>query len=103
MASEDFVKRNDSFTCEFCGKSVPPAKKTSRNHCPYCLYSKHVDIVPGDRLEVCQGLMKPIDYDYRHSTVIILHKCIKCGKTQHNKAASDDYLDELLQTRLVGV
>lgn len=102
MAQEDFVKRNVAFTCEQCGASVTPAKKTSRNHCPYCLYSKHVDIVPGDRKEVCQGMMAPIDYDYRHGEVIISHKCIKCGKIQVNKAASDDELDELLMSRIGG-
>jgi hypothetical protein len=66
------------------------------------LYSKHVDIVPGDRKEVCQGLMVPVDYDYKHGKVIIVQKCEKCGKTQNNKAAPDDELDELLMTRLVG-
>ncbi len=102
MASEDFRKMNNSFTCENCGLKVPPASKTSRNHCPFCLYSKHVDIVPGDRLEVCQGLMKPIDYDYKQGEIIIVHRCVKCGKTGNNKSASDDQLDELLSKRQTG-
>ena len=29
------------------------------NHCPRCLYSKHVDINPGDRAEQCDGMMEP--------------------------------------------
>lgn len=102
MAQEDFRKMNVSFTCENCGQHVPPAEKTSRNHCPYCLFSKHVDIVPGDRKEVCRGLMKPIDYDYVHGEIIIRYKCTKCGKEGNNKAATDDYLDELLQKRQTG-
>jgi len=35
---------------------------TARDHCPYCLYSKHLDIFPGDRKNECKGLMKPIGY-----------------------------------------
>ncbi len=98
MAAEDFRKLNVSFICEKCGFNVGPAKKTSRNHCPQCLYSKHVDIVPGDRKEVCQGLMETVDYDYKGGEVVLIQKCIKCGKLQNNKAASDDQLDQLLQS-----
>lgn len=97
MAQEDFRKLNNSFVCEHCGKQVPPAHKTSRNHCPYCLYSKHVDIVPGDRKEVCHGLMAPVNYEYKQGNVVILHRCLKCGKVMLNKAADDDNLEELLQ------
>lgn len=96
MAAEDFRKLNVPFTCEHCGFQVPPAQKTSRNHCPECLYSKHVDIIPGDRKEVCQGMMMPVDYDLKNNELRIVQKCIKCGKIQKNKAASDDHLDELL-------
>lgn len=98
MAAEDFRKLNFSFICEKCGFNVGPAKKTSRNHCPQCLYSKHVDIVPGDRKEVCQGLMETVDYDYKGGEVVLIQKCIKCGKLQNNKAASDDQLEQLLQS-----
>lgn len=57
-----FIMRNESFTCEFCQKEVGlHSKGSARNHCPYCLYSKHVDEEkPGDRLATCHGLMKPI-------------------------------------------
>ncbi len=96
MAAEDFRKLNVGFTCEHCGKEVLPAKKTSRNHCPFCLYAKHVDIVPGDRKELCQGLMAPVNYDLKNGELRIMHKCLKCGKIQYNKTASDDSLDELL-------
>ncbi|MCC7304326.1 RNHCP domain-containing protein [bacterium] len=102
MSREDFRKMNTGFRCQQCGKAVPSAEKTSRNHCPYCLYSKHVDIIPGDRMEVCQGLMKPVDYDYKHGKVIIQFRCIKCGKTGINKAAPDDNLDRLLQKSQMG-
>ena len=56
-----FSKNDNFFVCEHCGKDVLPLNYTSRDHCPYCLYSKHVDINPGDRLNDCKGLLKPIN------------------------------------------
>lgn len=44
-----FFVRDESFICEHCHKKVEKLGYTSRDHCPYCLYSKHVDITPGDR------------------------------------------------------
>ncbi|MDP2670595.1 MAG: RNHCP domain-containing protein [bacterium] len=37
-------KENNGFTCAGCGIDVLPAKKTSRNHCPQCFLSLHVDL-----------------------------------------------------------
>ena len=51
---------NESFECENCGKNVSKSAYTARDHCPFCLYSKHVDINPGDRNNKCLGLLKPI-------------------------------------------
>lgn len=42
---------NENFICENCNKEVLKSEYTARDHCPYCLYSKHVDINPGDRLK----------------------------------------------------
>ena len=39
-----FNELDESFICEKCGKKVDKLKYSSRDHCPYCLYSKHVDI-----------------------------------------------------------
>ena len=47
-----FSKKDESFVCENCKKEVEVLNYTSRDHCPFCLYSKHVDINPGDRLIV---------------------------------------------------
>ena len=55
-----FTKNDNAFVCENCGKSVNPLKYTSRNHCPHCLCSIHVDINPGDRQNSCKGLQQPI-------------------------------------------
>ena len=68
-----------------------------RNHCPYCLWCKHVDVVPGDRAETCRALMEPVRTE-RHSQKgwMVVHKCVECGKERRNRIAPDDNLDVLL-------
>ena len=78
-----FTKKVENFICENCGKSVIGNGYT--NHCPFCLYSKHVDINPGDRSCNCGGLMKPIEIQQKNGEFVILHKCIKCGFERKNK------------------
>ena len=85
--------RNESFVCEKCGREVSPHPTGSaRNHCPACLYSKHVDeTLPGDRLATCHGLMSPIGVDYRKNKWdMIIHECETCGKKILNQVAPDD-------------
>ena len=53
-----FSKCVEDFTCEECGSPIEGNGYT--NHCPNCLYSKHVDINPGDRKSTCGGIMAPI-------------------------------------------
>ena len=53
-----FQKNVEDFVCGNCGGEVVGNGYT--NHCPKCLWSKHVDINPGDRAEKCGGMMKPI-------------------------------------------
>lgn len=65
-----------------------------RNHCPYCLFSKHVDINPGDRSEKCHGLLEPIDIEINPKKgYVIVSKCIKCGAIRKNKMAEDDNME----------
>jgi hypothetical protein len=80
---------NTGFTCEQCGKAVEPVSDGSyRNHCPFCLYSKHVDNEPGDRLSTCGGLMEPVGATYHTKKGYqIRHRCLTCGAEQLNKAA----------------
>lgn len=82
-------KENTGFICENCGRKVLPLNNGSyRNHCPYCLYSKHVDEIPGDRRNLCQGLLKPIALKYHSKKGMqIVHKCLKCGEVRVNKVA----------------
>lgn len=86
-----FTKKDSGFTCENCRKEVPPLGYSSRNHCPFCLASLHVDILPGDRECECHGVMLPsaVAPDPQKE-YIITHRCTKCGKEQKNRSAKDD-------------
>jgi hypothetical protein len=62
-----------------------------RNHCPYCLWSRHVDDLPGDRASGCGGAMEPIAvWVRRGSDWAIIHQCRKCGALHSNRIAGDD-------------
>jgi len=95
---KNFIMINETFICENCGKKNNPLKGSCRNHCKYCLYSKHVDDkIPGDRKSNCKQLMIPIELDQSGSKgYIIIHKCIKCGKKIRNKVAEDDSIDTII-------
>ena len=92
-----FNELDEGFICENCHKEVSPLGYTSRDHCPYCLYSKHVDINPGDRLNKCQGLLKPIGIEKYKDTYKILYKCEKCNKEHKNIIAKDDDTNEIIK------
>lgn len=93
-----FKKLDSGFQCSNCGKSVLPLGYTSRNHCPYCLCSIHVDNEPGDRNNDCKGLMVPIDIEYNGKKgYIIVHKCTRCGQIKKNKSATDDNYELILE------
>ena len=95
-----FIARQEPFTCEHCKKSVSPLETGSyRNHCPYCLYSKHVDEEgPGDRAATCSGMMKPVGIDQKSGKgFIVIHRCEQCGKEIPNRAAVDDDLSSFEQ------
>ncbi len=83
-----FQKKDEGFVCAHCGKEVPPLGYTSRNHCPYCLWSLHVDVLPGDRANPCGGGLRPIrtEPDPKKGFVIV-HRCEKCGEIRRNRAA----------------
>ena len=96
-----FVLNDEEFICENCGKKVNKLVYSSRDHCPYCLYSKHVDINPGDRSNTCQGLLEPIGLERYKDTYKIVYKCIKCGEIHKNIVAKDDDYDEIIKISIV--
>ncbi|MBR6113082.1 MAG: RNHCP domain-containing protein [Bacilli bacterium] len=88
--------RDENFVCENCGKEVSTLNYTARDHCPYCLYSKHVDINPGDRANECKGLLKPVGIEKFKDIYKILYKCTKCNKEHKNIMANDDDMDLII-------
>lgn len=93
--SKKFQRTQENFVCEKCGLDVRGDGYT--NHCPRCLWSKHVDVDPGDRQETCQGLMEPTGIELKGGEYIILHRCSRCGIAKKNKAAKDDNFDAILR------
>lgn len=84
---------NETFVCKVCGRAVVPdgAGSEHRNHCPFCLSSQHLDIVPGDRASDCGGIMEPIAVWVRkNGEWAIIHRCKICGALSSNRIAADD-------------
>ena len=98
--SRQFQRRIEDFTCKNCGKVVTGSGFTS--HCPACLWSKHVDIHPGDREETCQGLMEPVAVEPRKDGYRIRFRCTRCGIERWNKAAPEDDFEMLLKIARAG-
>ncbi len=86
------------FTCSNCGKQVSEKAPGThnRNHCPYCLFSVHVDVTPGDRKESCKGLMEAIGKKFKpDGEEVLVHKCQKCGFERWNRVAGDDSIKKV--------
>ena len=97
-----FKMINESFECENCWQNIEKHPEWSaRNHCPFCLFSKHLDKdFPWDRSSECGWLMMPAWIDHKKNKWwMIEHKCQKCGKTILNKIAPDDNFFEFVQKR----
>ena len=92
----DYYKKHpctETFVCKACGRTVVPdgAGSSHRNHCPYCLASKHLDVVPGDRAADCGGMMEPIAVWVRkNGEWALIHRCRICGDISSNRIAADD-------------
>ena len=97
-------EKENLFICENCQKQIlnPPIGTANRNHCPFCLWSKHVDeIEAGDRASKCRKLMKPIGLTFKQEgfdkygkmppgELMLIHRCQSCGKISINRIAGDD-------------
>ena len=90
-----FTRKIEDFVCENCGKRIKGNGFT--NHCPYCLWSKHVDVNPGDRASGCQGSMKPARVEKEGEKYVLLHQCVKCGHGKRNKISEEDNFEEIIK------
>jgi hypothetical protein len=82
-----------AFVCEHCQRVVPGAAPGTehRNHCPWCLWSRHVDLQTGDRRSGCRGTMEPLAIAVRRDGEwALVHRCTKCGLIRVNRIAGDD-------------
>ena len=84
-----------SFTCVHCKRTVPvDALGTKhRNHCPTCLWSKHVALEQSqhDRGSECHGPMEPISIaTQKDGEWSVVHRCTTCGLIRTNRVAGDD-------------
>lgn len=99
------------FRCAHCHVIVSSAHILSgvhnRNHCPYCLWSCHLDLyAAGDRLSACKGQMKPVGLamktgrnKYRldqQGELMLVHQCVGCGALSMNRVAADDASSTIL-------
>ena len=98
-----FKMIDEKFICENCGFEVDKLNYTARDHCPSCLYSKHVDIMPGDRSNLCMGLMKPIGIEKYKNTYKIIYKCSKCNQLHKNIMATDDNYDLIVKLSVANI
>jgi hypothetical protein len=109
-----FANRNSpadgDFRCLHCRNYVVQATYLSgvqnRNHCPYCLWSRHVDLLqPGDRLAACKAEMRPVGLALKKrrkkygtddgGELMLIHQCQECGKLSINRIAADDLSERL--------
>ncbi|MGE5298355.1 MAG: RNHCP domain-containing protein [Acidobacteriaceae bacterium] len=88
MEEKRFQKKIEDFACLNCQAIVHGSGFT--NHCPKCLYSRHVDVNPGDRKETCMGMMEPVAVENDHGSYVIVHKCLKCKAVKKNQSNKDD-------------
>jgi len=94
-----------SFRCIHCKQLVLTNREASgvnnRNHCPYCLTSRHVDLhKPGDRRSTCRSKMVAVGVTLkrtykkynglRQGESMLIHRCAGCGKISINRNAGDD-------------
>jgi hypothetical protein len=100
------------FTCLRCRLYVPCmpdiAGVRNRNHCPGCLWSRHLDWrIAGDRQSGCRAKMQPIGLttkrarnkyaSERDGELMLIHRCTVCAKVVINRIAADDSAAALLE------
>jgi len=90
------VPEKSEYNCGYCGKTVAGGRYN--NHCPHCLWSKHLDDkIPGDRASECQELIEPIGVTQKRDTWRIVHQCAGCKKRTVVNSAAADNLDLIIE------
>lgn len=95
MQLKKFQRRIEDFVCENCGAEVRGNGYT--DHCPNCLYGKHVDVNPGDRAAKCGGMMQPVRAEIKNGKYLLHYICKECGHTFRVKSAPEDNLDAIIK------
>lgn len=82
---------------------APPSGGRNRNHCPLCLYSRHVDArTPGDRASDCRATMAPLGLFARpDGEQVLVHRCLGCRFERWCRVAADDNAVALMRLPLV--
>lgn len=93
MKEKKFQRRVEDFVCDNCGEEVFGNGYT--DHCPFCLWSKHVDLNPGDRASDCKGSLEPVGVEVKSEKYIIHYICQKCGFKHRVKSAKNDNEEEI--------
>lgn len=97
--------KSGAFRCNHCRSFVVLNRymgTQNRNHCNFCLWSRHVDIQKGDRASECWGGMLPIGLTLkregfaRFGELMLIHVCQTCLKISINRIAADDSTDEIM-------
>jgi len=83
------IARDEAFQCVHCAAEISPHGRSARDHCPECLRSLHVDVIPGDRAETCRGILDPVAVERRGSRTMIHFRCRSCGTERINQALTD--------------
>lgn len=89
-----FTRRVEDFICEHCGAQVTGNGYT--DHCPKCLWGKHVDVDPGDRAASCGGAMEPVAIEGTAGRFRIRYRCTACKHEFLVDSAPDDDQDILV-------
>jgi hypothetical protein len=107
---------NSDLRCVHCGNFVSAevllAGVKNRNHCPYCLWSRHVDLFEaGDRLSACKSPMRPVGLTFKirhkkyasvpngtvaNGELMLIHQCVTCESLSINRVAADDFPEVIL-------
>lgn len=104
--ADGLVRTDRDFSCAHCGHIISSdpilSGVNNRNHCPYCLWSRHLDLYePGDRLAACKEPMQPVGLTLKRTRkrypregqgeLMLVHLCRGCGKVSINRIAADDH------------